>query len=151
MTLLAMPDASETATLKSRPNDEQVRAGVWGLLSSVYSRGRLTERRTDQRWPFPHLITLTPVATDGLVPIDEPVVVVGSQLSERGLGFFHPMPLPYRRVIASVEMGSGSACSFVLDLKWCRFTRHRWYESGGRFLQVVRQTDDKMGYEPVGR
>jgi hypothetical protein len=25
----------------------------------------------------------------------------------------------------------------LVDLKWCRFTRHGWYESGGRFLQIV--------------
>ena len=150
MTFLAVSEAAEPATLKSGSHDHQIRAGVWELLSSDHPHDQLTERRRDQRWPYPHLITLTPLATDCLVPIDEPLVVVGKQISDRGLGFFHPAPLPYRRVIASLEMVSGEVCSFVLELNWCRFTRHRWYESGGRFLQVVQPTDNQSGYEPIG-
>lgn len=151
MMLLALPDAAEPANVRSGPNDEQVRAGVRSLLSEVYPRGETIERRRDQRWPYPNLITITPVTADGLLPIAEPVVVVGKQLSERGVGFFHPMPLPFRRVIATLESASGEACSFVLDLKWCRFTRKGWYESGGRFLQVVQPTDDEAGFQPIRR
>lgn len=151
MMLLALPEAAERANVKSGPNDEQVRAGVWSLLSEVYPQGNTIERRSDQRWPYPNLITITPVTAEALMPVADPVVVVGKQLSERGVGFFHPMPLPYRRVIATLESASGEARSFVLDLKWCRFTRKGWYESGGRFLQVVQTTDDGTGFGPVGR
>ena len=76
------------------------------------------------------------MAKDGRTPEGESLVVVGKHLSERGLGFYHPKPLPYRRVIASLE-SNGLWLGFLIDLKWCRFTRQGWYESGGRFLEVV--------------
>jgi len=53
------------------------------------------------------------------------------------LGFYHPKPLPHRRMIASFEAGNGNWIAFLIDLNWCRFTRQHWYESGGRFLQSV--------------
>jgi hypothetical protein len=70
--------------------------------------------------------------------IDTPAVVaVGRALSISGLGFYHPSPLPYRRVIASIEQTPGEWLGFLMDLNWCRFNRLGWYESGGRFLQMV--------------
>lgn len=118
-------------------SDEQVRAQIWSVLSSLYPRGNLVERRRDNRYPFPYLIHLMPVAADGFTPQGEPVVVVGKHLSDRGLGFYHPKPLPHRRMIASLEIAGGKQVAFLIDLNWCRFTRHGWYESGGKFLRVV--------------
>ena len=63
--------------------------------------------------------------------------MVGKHLSERGLGFYHPQPLPYRRMIVSLEGPRGDWFGFLIDLTWCRFTRQGWYESGGRFLESV--------------
>lgn len=125
-------------TLRHAPAapDEEVRAQVAGLLSSLFPSGRLPERRREQRYPFPHLVHLTPVAEDGVTPQGEPIVVVGKHLSERGLGFFHPQPLEHRRVIASLGTTSGWI-AFLIDLTWCRFTKQGWYESGGRFLRAV--------------
>ncbi len=129
--LRPMPGRAET----EGPDD--VRAQVWGLLTTLYPRHELVERRRENRYPYPYLIRLTPVAEDGVTPHGEPIVVVGKHLSERGLGFYHPKPLPYRRMIASLEAGTGQWLAFVIDLNWCRFTKHGWYESGGRFLQSV--------------
>ena len=56
---------------------------------------------------------------------------------QRGLGFYHPQPLPHRRMIASLESGNGHWLGFLIDVTWCRFTKHGWYESGGRFLEAV--------------
>ncbi len=117
--------------------DEDIRAQVWGLLTTLYPRNDLIERRRDSRYPFPNLIHLTPVGPDGVSPEGETVVVVGRHLSEQGLGFFHQTPLPYRRMIASLECGKGHRLAFLIDLSWCRFTKDGWYESGGRFLQAV--------------
>jgi hypothetical protein len=64
-------------------------------------------------------------------------VVVGKDLSDRGLGFFHPHPIPHRRAIVTLEDSSQRGVSLLIDLSWCRFTRHGWYDSGGRFLQIV--------------
>ncbi len=117
--------------------DDEVRAQVWGLLTALYPRNDLTERRRDTRYPFPCLVHLTPVGSDGVTPEGATLVVVGRHLSEHGFGFYHQQPLPYRRVIASLENGRGQWFGFLLHLSWCRFTKDGWYESGGRFLQAV--------------
>jgi len=117
--------------------DEDIRTQVWGILTTLYPHNRAGERRHESRYPFPYLVHLTPVGEDGLTPCGETLVVVGKHLSERGLGFYHPQPLPYRRMIASLEAGNGQWIGFLIDLSWCRFTRKGWYESGGRFLQSV--------------
>lgn len=118
-------------------SEDDVRMQVWGLLGALYPRGELVERRGDQRYPYPYLVYLTPVDDDGFTAKGEPLVVVGKHLSERGLGFYHPKPLPHRRMIASLEAAGGQRMHFLIDLTWCRFTRHGWYESGGHFLQAA--------------
>jgi hypothetical protein len=125
--------------------DDEVRAQVWGLLTALYPRNDLLERRSDNRYPFPCLVRLTPVGRDGLTPEGEPVVVVGKHLSEHGFGFYHQEPLPYRRMIASLEDNKGHWFGFLIDLNWCRFTKDGWYESGGRFLQAVLPPKEKTG------
>ena len=122
---------------RSSAVDDDVRAQVWGLLTAMYPRNDLMERRRDNRYPFPCLMHLTPVGKDGVTPEGETVVVVGKHLSEKGFGFYHQQPLPHRRMIASLECGKGRWLGFLIDLNWCRFTKDGWYESGGRFLQTV--------------
>lgn len=117
--------------------DEELRAQVWGLLTVVYPRMDLVERRSDNRYPFPYLAHLTPVGPDGVSPEGDTIVVVGKHLSERGFGFYHREPLPYRKMIVSLEGRDGHWLGFLIDLKWCRFTKGGWYESGGRFLEAV--------------
>jgi hypothetical protein len=116
---------------------DDVRTQVWGLLTTLYPQHDLGERRRANRYPFPYLVHLTPLDDDGMTPIGETMVVVGKHLSESGLGFYHPQPLPYRRMIVSLETNTGQWLAFVIDLSWCRFTKQGWYESGGRFLQAV--------------
>jgi hypothetical protein len=123
--------------------DNEVRTQVWGLLSTLYPRNDLMERRRDNRYPFPCLIHLTPVGPDGVTPEGERVVVIGRHVSEHGLGFYHQAPLPYRRMIASLDNGHGHWFGFLVDLNWCRFTKDGWYESGGRFLQTVLAPEEK--------
>ena len=123
--------------------DDEVRAQVWGLLTALYPRNDLIERRHDNRYPFPCLVHLTPVGRDGVTPEGETVVVVGKHLSEQGFGFYHQAPLPHRRMIASLEGSKGHWLGFLIDLNWCRFTKDGWYESGGRFLQAVLSPKEK--------
>lgn len=123
--------------------DEEVAAHVGPLLRSLYSSystEHVPERRCDRRFPYPYLVRLVPVAADGFTPVGCPMVVVGKHLSERGLGFYHPEPLAYRYVIVTLETVRGVHMSLLADLNWCRFTGHGWYESGGRFLEIVDQT-----------
>jgi hypothetical protein len=125
--LLPEPDSS----------DDDVRTQVWGLLGTLYPKNDIVERRRETRYPFPYLVHLAPTGDDGVTPCGDGLVVVGKHISQLGLGFYHPKPLPYRRVIASLESGAGRWYAFLVDLSWCRFTRQGWYESGGRFLQTA--------------
>lgn len=116
--------------------DDPVRRQVWEVLAGLYPGGRNPERRTVQRFPYPQLMYLTPVGED-LQPMGEPVAVIGKHLSERGLGFYHLHPLPYRHMIASLQMARSQWAGFLIDVKWTRFTQFGWYDSGGNFLQAV--------------
>lgn len=117
--------------------DQDIRARVHELLLAMYPPGPPMERRVDRRYPYPRLIRLTPVAEDGCTPMGTSLVVVGHNLSERGLGFFHQAVIPYRRVIASFDAGDDRWLGLLVDLAWCRFTKLGWYECGGRFVQAV--------------
>lgn len=134
--VLQHPEVDCGAALKPL-GAEAVRRQVWEVLSGVYPPGQ-NERRYAQRFPYPHLLYLTPVAADDVTPVGESIVVVGKHLSEAGLGFYYQQQaLPHRRMIASLELSRGRWSGFLLEIVWCRYTRHGWYDSGGRLLQVV--------------
>jgi len=134
--LLTHPETTPACDL-AVTSEQEVRAQVHGLLGTLFPRGRVADRRQDTRHAFPQLITLTPAPEEQLSDGFESMVVVGKHLSERGLGFFHHEPLPYRRVIASIQLNKETVVAFLLDVHWCRFHGKGWYESGGRLLQVV--------------
>ncbi len=123
--------------LQAWPSDPQIRTQVAHLLDGLVSQEHWPERRQEQRYPFPYLVQLTRLAADGLSPTDQSIVVVGKHISAVGFGFYHFHPLADRRMIASFETASGQWIAFLLDIRWCRFTEHGWYESGGRFLRAV--------------
>ena len=76
---------------------DTVRRQVWEVLSGIYPPGK-KERRFAQRFPYPRLVYLTPLAADGITPAEESIVVVGKDLSEGGLGFYYQhQALPYRQ------------------------------------------------------
>jgi hypothetical protein len=117
--------------------DPEIRNCVQSLLATHYVEGMGVERRRHRRFPFPHLIHLVPLAADGRTPQGAAIVAVAKQLSEGGIGFFHPHPLPYRMVLVVMETADGRRYGLVADLTWCRFTPQGWYESGGRFLRTI--------------
>jgi len=116
-----------------------------GVLSATYPGGVTMERRSDVRYPYTNLVHLAPVAADGRTPAGESIVVVGKDLSEHGISFYHPEVISHRRMIASLEMGNGCWLGVLVDLRWCRFTKAGWYESGGRFLDVVESPMKQAG------
>lgn len=117
--------------------EEAVRGSIWQILAGLSPSAHHPERRNEQRFPYPYLLYLTSVAEDGISPAGDSIVVVGKHLSERGLGFFYQKPLPDRRMIASLQLRDGSWIGFLINITWCRFTQQGWYDSGGRFVQVV--------------
>jgi hypothetical protein len=135
-----LPAAPAAPPLPCREeSDPSIRAQVWSLLATMYPVDRYDERRQQDRFPYPHLVQLTPVEDERLTEAAPPVMAAGKHLSERGMGFYHPNPLPYRRVVATLERAPGKFIHLLLQLSWCRFIRHGWYESGGKFLRVLPQ------------
>ena len=136
-------DEAETCLRRDRQPADDLRTQVWDVLGALYPCRDRIERRGGRRYPYPYLIQLTPVADEGFTPQGETVIVVGKHLSEKGLGFYHPKPLPYRRMIACLESTCGTRLRFLIDVTWCRFRKQGWYESGGRFLQTVPAPEER--------
>jgi hypothetical protein len=123
----------------------ELRTRVHTILAALYPQARSLERRQEMRYPYAHLVHLTPVGADGVTPCGESIVVPGKNLSENGLCFHHPEPILHRRMIASLDAGEGRWLGVLIDLSWCRFNKTGWYESGGRFLQLVPSPVKKAG------
>jgi hypothetical protein len=121
-----------------------LRSHVWALLSSAQFQSRSAERRNSQRFPYPYLVTVTPVDVSGRPLPDDQFVVVGKNISEGGLSFYHQGPLANRQVIVSLDATDGRWMSFLVDLTWCRFKAQGWYESGGQFLKKTN-TPPRLG------
>ncbi|MEQ8791032.1 MAG: hypothetical protein RIC55_32520 [Pirellulaceae bacterium] len=134
--MTAEPGPQFTARANRSGLDERLRNAVTQVLDGLNSQTVVRERRRDKRFPFPHPISLTPVDEHGQA-LCETFVVLGKHLSEGGLDFYHEEPLTHRRAIASIETRPGQWVNLMLVLTRCRFTRHGWYENGGRFVDVV--------------
>jgi hypothetical protein len=130
-----LADAPDLA-VRSTP-DADIRRQVWSLLAGLYPHGSVLERRAAQRFAYPQLLYLTTTLADGRTPGDQTFVVVGKTLSEGGLGFYHRETLADRYMIASLPNHERRLVAFLIDVTWCRYTTLGWYESGGRFLEVV--------------
>lgn len=138
MSTVSMGQQGTVATCGSGgTEDEEISNQVRLALASPQPERQFADRRREKRYPYPYPIYLTPVGRDGRTPEGKTVVVVGKHISDHGLDFYHREPLPHRRVIASMACGSGHWVGFLMDLSWCRFSRHGWYDNGGRFLQAV--------------
>lgn len=134
---LALLEPRHRLIADSAAEEFEVRDYVRQALAVPLAPRRLPERRRDLRHPYPYPIFLTPLEDDGETPASTSLVVVGKHLSERGVDFYCHEPLPYRRVIASLEWSKDAWIGLLLELTWCRFTRFGWYDNGGRFLRVA--------------
>jgi len=141
MSSLLTKESDELTTSTELYDEEQVNGQVRSLLAGLNRKRPSSERRREQRFPYPYLLQLTPVAADSHDVLEDSITVVGKNLSVRGIWFYHQQPLPYRRVILKLEDAAGHQTSLLVELFCCRFTRHGWYESGGRFLEMICQHD----------
>jgi hypothetical protein len=135
---LIEPEAAAAFALPARHFEgDAVARGVRQALAAAQQPYRGSERRREPRLPYPYPIYLTPINPSGLALVDETLIVIGKHLSEHGVDFYHREAIPHRRVIASLDAGDLGWVGLLLELTWCRFTRHGWYDNGGRFLAVV--------------
>jgi len=116
---------------------DRVAASVQSALWAIEPGRRAGERRRETRHPYPYPIHLTPYGENGRPQVDRTLVVIGKHLSPHGLDFYCRQPLAAKRVIASLDCGREGWIGLVLELSWCRFGRHGWYDNGGRFVAHV--------------
>lgn len=131
---IAVSERAYPAGVQRMATGDSVGGQVQRLLQRQSGDPALLERRRDRRFPFPALMTLWPADRERL---ETSFVIVGKDLSERGLGFFHQQPILCRRAIVVCEQPGVESLAFLIDINWCRFTCHGWYESGGRLLEAV--------------
>lgn len=125
--------------------DEQIERCVQFALRGASPHRTCEERRRQKRHPFPYPVHLVPVNAHGKAAGD-PIVVLGKHLTNQGLDFYYHHPVSHRRVIVGFECESPERVEILMDLTWCRFSGHGWYENGGRFLSVV---DSLPASEPL--
>lgn len=94
------------------------------------------DRRVQQRTPIPFLFQLSPSPDEPPELLAHSIVVVGKDITSRGISFYHEKPIPYRRGTLSIDLPDECLVELEVDLLWCRFTSLGWYESGGRLMGV---------------
>jgi hypothetical protein len=96
------------------------------------------ERRAVERIAYPHTMSLTPVNPRTHEPVGETRTVLGKHLSCEGFGFASFEPFHFRFAIVSLEVDDDRYVGILGEALWCKFSRHGWYETGGRFHAPVR-------------
>ncbi len=118
-------------------SEEQIDRHVNLALVCTQPGRKLAERRREKRNPYPYPIYLTPCDSSRIPQVERTLVVVGKHLGNGGVDFYHREPIPFRHVICSLTVGDTRWISLLLELTWCRFSKHGWYDNGGRFVAVV--------------
>jgi hypothetical protein len=140
MTVL-QANAMKTLTKMKTPFIEaRMQHHIHAFLANLLPHTLPNEPRHNMRYPYPFLFGLVPVGKDGVTPLPESITVVGKNVSNHGIGFYHREPIPHRRVIIALGNAPDNRLTVLTELLWCRFTRQGWYDSGGRFLEIVTQT-----------
>jgi hypothetical protein len=114
-----------------------IEASIESAVAAVEAFRRPLERRREARYPYPYPVHLTPFGADGRPDVDRTFVVIGKHLAPHGIDFYCRQPLADRRVVASLDCGRAGWIGLVVELAWCRFNRHGWYDNGGRFIALV--------------
>ncbi len=136
-----VPSTASAAFSAGRP-DPSVRAAVWSMLTTLHAAPPYGQQRREERFPYPRLVHIMPLDSDGRPLAQGERTGVGKHISTRGLGFYHLGPLHERLAIVTVECTQQPWKRFLMQLRWCRFVGHNWYESGGRFLRLLPEDLD---------
>lgn len=116
---------------------DEVQHLVRDLLSQWQHPTDALERRQWPRIAFQKSIALFEVDEESELPIGNPYLVTGKDISMQGVGFSHVSPLSFTKVAIGFELPGGCSQFVLVRLSWCRFTRSGTYESGGMFLRPV--------------
>jgi hypothetical protein len=133
-------DVVDTRATRPASLAEQIETLLARLIPDV-----LVERRRDERVAIPVLFELVPLDADRQPMEADASVVVGKNISRRGISFFHERPIPYRRALVTLSFAGLVSFTAEIDVTWCKFARPGWYESGGRLIRLVECDDERRG------
>jgi len=107
--------------------------------------GLLNDRRA-HRVAFPETLRVVGLTADSatgqFIPVTEPIIAQGRDISVDGISFQHADPIPHRYVAVSFRSPFGFE-TLVARLSWCRFAGEDRYVSGGR-LTVESQLNVEL-------
>jgi len=128
-------------SITAKTNRATLTIQIEALLSRLHPPVE-RERRHDDRVAIAALFRLTPIDADRQTLEQQASIVVGKNISRRGVSFYHEKPITQRRAL--IELADPNVGSFVaeIDITWCRFTKPGWYESGGRLLRTAAPIAD---------
>jgi hypothetical protein len=130
--------------------DREVLARQMESLFSQVRPGMVRERRGDLRVAIPMLFRLTPLDASGEPIEGQASTVVGKNISRRGISFYHQAPIAHRRAILELEHPGDGHFAVEIDVRWCRFRRQGWYESGGQLIgSALKQTAQPVARPPA--
>lgn len=115
---------------------DEIAAIVSHWLVNLDRHEAVFERRREQRFSFPVLISLAPANPQGDV-LGDGLFAIGKHISASGLGFFHQCSLVQSYYIVRVVHDALSQTGVLWRIRWCRFLGAQWYESGGHFVKIV--------------
>lgn len=127
---------SAPADARFNPNDEQHLAILRELTASWHPISTVADRRPGHRIPCNVQAQLVPLDDQGRLPGAAAVEVQVTDLSKSGVGIMHRHPMPHRLVALTFESETGRATRLIVRLKWCRFKRAEFYQSGGQIVRV---------------
>lgn len=135
------PDDQVLAILRGLPELECLLSG--GIVASWHSSfGSLHSRRW-HRVAYTKPLLITPLDDVSGRPCERAFVARARDVSLSGVSFCHAQPLASRRVIVRfrAEDRSGASAGILAMLRWCRFRRDGFYQSGGKFVRCVPARD----------
>lgn len=140
----AVPAASHLSDAAAgfHTTDDQHLALLRALTASWHPVSTVADRRPGHRIPCNLPAELVPLDERGRLRGALPLAVQLVDLSDHGIGIMHPHPMPHRLVLVTFETEIGKSTRLVVRLKWCRFKRADFYQSGGQILRVLSPVDD---------
>lgn len=111
------------------------------LTASWHPVSTVADRRPERRIPCNFRADLLPLDEDGR-PTGEPSLEIHViDRSTRGIGIVHRHPMPHRLVLITYVSDAGEMLRLLVRLKWCRFKRADFYQSGGQIVRAVADDD----------
>jgi hypothetical protein len=128
-----VPDRQVLALLRGIP---ELAPLFGGAVASWHSSFSSLHSRRWHRVAYDKPLLITPVDDSTDRPSEPALLVRGRDLSLSGVSFMHPRPLASRKVIVRFESDDPATSSAILAiLRWCRFRRDGFYQSGGQFVR----------------